>query len=76
MGEPAGGRFELICCRAARTADEIVHGSIMRVAVESVLRPTCEPGENPALNVNPWCRRARSGRLTCPVPVAGLRCRA
>ena len=45
MGEPAGGRFELICCRATRS-NEIVHGSIMRVGVESVLRPTCEPGEN------------------------------
>ena len=45
MGEPAGGRFELICCRATRPA-EIVHGSIMRVGFESVLRPTCEPGEN------------------------------
>jgi hypothetical protein len=46
MGDAAGTRFELGCCRATRRAGEIVHNSIMRVAVEAALRPTCEPGEN------------------------------
>ena len=46
MGDAAGTRFELGCCRAARRAGEIVHGRIMRVAVEAALRPTCEYGEN------------------------------
>ncbi len=55
MGETAGGRFELICCRATRPA-EIVHASIMRVGVELVLRPTCEPGENFG-RAYAWARR-------------------
>ncbi len=56
MGDAAGTRLELGCCRATRQAGEIVHGGIMRVAVEAALRPTCEPGEN-FRGAYAWARR-------------------
>ena len=56
MGDATGTRFELGCSSATRPAGEIVHRRIMRVAVEAVLRPTCEPGENSCC-AYAWARR-------------------
>ncbi len=46
MADPAGARFGPDGYRPTRPADEVVHPPIIRVAVESSLSPTCEPGES------------------------------